>query len=55
MTTIRKKIMRKPYTPKKPENIPTKFYDPDGNPISSDQARAIVKKGGRVRTTPKKH
>lgn len=52
---VKKKIMRKPYKPGKAERVPNKFYDPKGNPISSGKARTIVKKGGRVRTTPKKH
>jgi hypothetical protein len=42
------------YKPKKTHNIPTKYYDKGGLPISSGKAREILKKGGKIKKTPRK-
>jgi hypothetical protein len=46
---------KKRYKPKKTEEVPTKYYDDKGKPISSKEAIKRLKERKRVRTTPKKH
>ena len=46
--------MKKNRVKPKKQVIPTKFYDKNGLPITSGNARKTLREGGKVRTTPRK-